>query len=90
MGDRLIVEPTPEEQVRESGLIIPDAAKEKPQRGRVKAAGPGIYQNGKRVPLSVKKGDEILFSKYGGVELSVDGKDVLVLREADVLARVKS
>jgi chaperonin GroES len=70
--------------------VLPDSAKEKPQRGKVLAAGPGRIseQSGDRVPLDVSDGDEVLYSKYGGTEITVDGEDLLVLRESDVLAKV--
>ena len=74
-----------------SGIVLPDTAKEKPQKGKVLAVGDGkLDDDGKRIPLDVKKGDEVLYSKYGGTEIKVDGEDLLVLRESDVLARVES
>ena len=85
LGDRLIVRAVEEEETTASGLVLPDTAKEKPQKGKVLAAG-----DGKRIPLDVKKGDEVLYSKYGGTEIKVDGEDLLVLRESDVLALVES
>ena len=89
LGDRLIVQAIEEDEVTASGIVLPDTAKEKPQRGKVIAAGDGkIGDDGKRVPLDVKKGDEVLYSKYGGTEVTVEGDDLLVLREADVLAKV--
>jgi chaperonin GroES len=91
LGDRLIVQAIEEEQTTASGLVLPDTAKEKPQKGKVIAAGDGkLDDDGKRIPLDVKKGDEVLYSKYGGTEIKVDGEDLLVLRESDVLARVES
>jgi chaperonin GroES len=89
LGDRLIVRAIEEELTTASGLVLPDTAKEKPQKGEVLAVGDGkIDDNGKRVPLDVKEGDEVLYSKYGGTEIKVDGEDLLVLRESDVLAKV--
>lgn len=90
--DRLIVEPIEEDTIRGSGIIVPDVAKEKPQQGKVLAVGPGrVHEStGRYVKLHVEVGDVVLYSKYGGTELTVDGKTVLVLREADVLARVKT
>ena len=88
LGDRVIVEVLEEEQTTVSGIVLPDTAKEKPQRGKVLAVGPGRYEEGKLVPLDVKKGDEIIFSKYGGTEVKVDGEDLLILRESDILAKV--
>jgi chaperonin GroES len=90
LGDRLIVEVLEEEQTTTSGIVLPDTAKEKPQRGRVVAAGPGNYnQDGDdRIPLDLTAGDTIIFSKYGGTEIKVGGVEYLILRESDVLAKV--
>ena len=92
LGDRLIVRAIDEEQTTASGLVLPDTAKEKPQKGEVLAAGEGRWDEDgdKRIPLDVKKGDKVLYSKYGGTEIKVDGEDLLVLRESDVLAIVES
>jgi chaperonin GroES len=91
LGDRLIVEVLEEEQTTVSGIVLPDTAKEKPQRGRVVAAGPGgRNEAGERVPLDVAAEDTIIFSKYGGTEIKVDGVEYLILRESDVLAKVVS
>ena len=86
LGDRVIVEVLEEEEVTVSGIVLPDTAKEKPQRGSVLEVGPGRYEDGKLVPLDVKKGDEIIFSKYGGTEVKVDGDEYLILSARDVLA----
>ena len=88
LGDRLIVQALEEEETTASGLVLPDTAKEKPQRGKVVAVGDGVYEDGNRRPLEVSEGDEVLYSKYGGTEIKVDGDDLLVLRESDVLAKV--
>jgi chaperonin GroES len=90
LGDRLIVEAIEEEETTASGIVLPDTAKEKPQRGKVVAVGEGNWDEdgAKRIPLDVAEGDEILYSKYGGTEINVDGDDLLVLRESDVLAKV--
>jgi chaperonin GroES len=89
LGDRLIVKAVEEEETTASGIVLPDTAKEKPQRGKVLAVGDGkIADDGKRVPIDVSDGDEVLYSKYGGTEITVDGEDLLVLRESDVLAVV--
>jgi chaperonin GroES len=89
LGDRLIVQAIEEEQTTASGLVLPDTAKEKPQKGKVLAVGDGrIDDDGKRVPLDVADGAEVLYSKDGGTEIKVDGEDLLVLRESDVLAKV--
>jgi chaperonin GroES len=92
LGDRLIVRAIEEEETTASGIVLPDTAKEKPQKGKVIAAGDGKVNEdtGKRTPLDVKEGDEVLYSKYGGTEIKVDGEDLLVLRENDVLAKVES
>ncbi|MFM9163962.1 MAG: co-chaperone GroES [Solirubrobacterales bacterium] len=92
LGDRLIVRATDEEETTASGLVLPDTAKEKPQQGEVLAVGEGSWDEDgeKRIPLDVKKGDKVLYSKYGGTEIKVDGEDLLVLRESDVLAIVES
>jgi chaperonin GroES len=88
LGDRVIVEVLEEEETTISGIVLPDTAKEKPQRGRVLAAGPGRYEDGKLVPLDVVEGDEVIYSKYGGTEVTVSGEDYLILRESDILAKV--
>jgi len=88
LGDRVVVEVLEEEELTVSGIVLPDTAKEKPQRGKVLAVGPGRYEDGKLVPLDVKKGDEIIFSKYGGTEVKVGGEEFLILRESDILAKV--
>ena len=89
LGDRLIVKAVEEEATTASGIVLPDTAKEKPQKGKVLAVGDGkLDDNGKRVPLDVTEGDEVLYSKYGGTEITVEGEDLLVLRESDVLAKV--
>ena len=77
-----------EEEVTASGIVLPDTAKEKPQRGRVLAVGKGRYEDGELIPLDVAEGDEVLYSKYGGTEITVEGDELLVLRESDVLAKV--
>ena len=90
LGDRLIVEVLEEEESTVSGIVLPDTAKEKPQRGRVLAVGPGSRDdNGQFVAMDLEEGDEIVFSKYGGTEIKVDGEELLVLRESDVLAKVQ-
>jgi chaperonin GroES len=90
LGDRLIVKALEEEETTASGIVLPDTAKEKPQRGKVVAVGEGKWDEDgqKRIPLDVAKGDEVLYSKYGGTEITVEGDDLLVLRESDVLAKV--
>jgi chaperonin GroES len=91
LGDRLIVETLEEEETTASGIVLPDTAKEKPQRGRVLSVGPGSRNDkGEIVPMDVAVGDEIIFSKYGGTEIKIGADDVLILRESDVLAKVVS
>ena len=92
LGDRLIVEVLDEEEMTYSGIVLPDTAKEKPQRGRVLAVGPGnrSEQTGELSPLDVAEGDEVVFSKYGGTEIKVGADELLILRESDVLAKVVS
>jgi chaperonin GroES len=90
LGDRLIVEVLEEEETTVSGIVLPDTAKEKPQRGRVLAVGPGARneETGEHVPMDVEEGDEVIFSKYGGTEIKLGTDDVLILRESVVLAKV--
>ena len=90
LGDRLIVKPIEEEETTASGIVLPDTAKEKPQKGKVVAVGDGRWDEDgeKRIPLDVAEGDEVLYSKYGGNDIVVDGEDLLVMRESDVLAKV--
>ena len=92
LGDRLIVEALEEEQTTVGGIVLPDTAQEKPQRGTVLAVGPGSrnQETGEYIPMDVAEGDVIVYSKYGGTEIKVDGEDLLVLRESDVLAKVES
>src|SRR3954466_14689524 len=92
LGDRLLVRPVEEEETTASGLVLPDTAKEKPQKGKVLAVGDGKFDEDgeKRIPLEVSVGDEVLYSKYGGTEIKVDGEGLLVLRESDVLAKVEA
>jgi chaperonin GroES len=89
LADRLVLEVLEEEQATGSGIVLPDTAREKPQRGRVLAVGPGARdEHGNQVPLDVAAGDEVVFSKYGGTEVKLGADDVLILRESDVLAKV--
>ncbi|HEX2506502.1 MAG TPA: co-chaperone GroES [Gaiellaceae bacterium] len=89
LGDRLIVEVLEEEETTTSGIVLPDTAKEKPQRGRVLAVGPGPRdEDGEYVKMDLAEGDEIVFSKYGGTEIRLGNDDYLILRESDVLAKV--
>ena len=87
IGDRVVVKPEPEEEKTKSGIVLPDTAKEKPQEGTVVAVGPGkVLDNGQRVPLEVKVGDRIIYAKYGGTEVKVDGEEYMILSERDILA----
>jgi chaperonin GroES len=90
LGDRLIVEPLEEEQTTVGGIVLPDTALEKPQRGSVVAVGPGerSRETGEVIPMDVNEGDVVVFSKYGGTEIKIEGTDYLILRESDVLAKV--
>ena len=89
LDDRIVVQPMEAEEKTSGGIVIPDTAKEKPQKGKVIAAGEGrVTAAGKRIPVSVKKGDVILYAKYGGTEIKVEGKDLLILRESDILAKI--
>ncbi|GBD18105.1 10 kDa chaperonin [bacterium HR27] len=87
LGDRVVVKPIQKEEVTKSGIVLPDTAKEKPQRGQVVAVGPGrLTDDGKRLPMEVKVGDEVLFAKYAGTELKIDDEEYLILSEKDILA----
>jgi chaperonin GroES len=89
LDDRVVVQPLEAEEVTAGGIVLPDAAKEKPQRGKVLATGPGkLLDSGNRGELSVKIGDEVIFGKYGGSDVEVDGEDLKILRESDILAKV--
>ena len=89
LGDRVVVKPTPREEMTKSGIVLPDAVKEKPQEGTVLAVGPGRYDdNGKRIPIDVVEGDVVIYSKYGGTEVKYSGKEYLLLSARDVLAKV--
>ena len=91
LGDRLIVEVLDEEDVTASGIVLPDTAREKPQRGKILAVGPGPRdEDGEYIKMDVEEGDEIIFSKYGGTEIKIGVDEVLILRETDVLAKVVS
>ncbi len=90
LGDRLVVEPKEREERTASGIILPETAKEKPQEGKVLAVGPGRRdEEGKRIPMDVKKGDMVLYAKYAGTEVKLDDKKLLILKESDILALVK-
>jgi chaperonin GroES len=87
LEDRVVIKPLEADEMKKGGIIIPDTAKEKPQEGEVIAVGPGrLSEDGKRIPVEVKKGDRILYGKYSGTEVSVDGEEFLIMRESDILA----
>jgi chaperonin GroES len=89
LEDRVVVKPSEEEATTASGLVIPDTAKERPQEGEVMAIGPGRFEEGARVPVDVKVGDKVIYSKYGGTEVKIEGDEYLILSARDVLAIVK-
>jgi chaperonin GroES len=86
LADRVVVKALEESETMRGGLYIPDTAKEKPQQGEIMAVGPGRFEDGKRVPLDCKVGDKVLYGKYSGTEVAVEGEQYLILRESDVLA----
>ena len=88
LADRVLVRPDDSDKPLPSGLVIPDTAKEKPQEGVVLAVGPGAYHEGQRIPLDVKEGDRVVFSKYGGTEVIVEGEDLMILSEREILGVV--
>ncbi len=90
LGSRLVVEPIEQEDVTASGIVLPETAKEKPQKGKVLSMGPGDRdEEGKRIPMDVKVGDTVLYAKYSGTEIKMDQKKLLILKESDVLAIVE-
>ncbi|MBF0634763.1 MAG: co-chaperone GroES [Nitrospinae bacterium] len=90
LGDRVLIQPAEAKETMKGGIIIPDSAKEKPQEGAVVAAGPGkILEDGKVRPMSVKKGDKVIYSKYAGTEVKLDGEEYLLMREDDILGIVE-
>jgi chaperonin GroES len=89
LDDRIVVEPMEAESKTKGGIVLPDTAQEKQQKGKVIAVGPGrVADDGKRIPPTVKKGDKVIYAKYGGSEIDVDGKEYMILRESDVLAKI--
>jgi chaperonin GroES len=89
LGNRVVVEPIEQEDTTSSGIVLPETAKEKPQKGKVLAVGPGERdEDGKRIPMDVSEGDTVLYAKYSGTEIKLDGKKLLILRESDLLAIV--
>ncbi len=90
LGNRVVVEPIEQDEITAGGIVLPETAKEKPQKGKVISVGPGDRdEDGKRIPMDVEKGDTVLFAKYAGTEIKVEGKKLLILRESDLLAIVE-
>ncbi|OOP56529.1 MAG: co-chaperone GroES [Candidatus Brocadia carolinensis] len=90
LDDRVVIEPMEAEEKTAGGIVLPDTAKEKPMKGKIIAVGDGkLLENGKRAELLVKKGDKVLYGKYAGTEVTVDGKEYLVMRESDILAKIE-
>jgi chaperonin GroES len=90
LGDRVVIQPTAREEMTKSGIVLPDTAKEKPQEGKILAAGPGrILDDGKREAMDVKKGDKVLYAKYAGTEFKIDDEDLLIVSQKDILAIVE-
>jgi chaperonin GroES len=88
LGDRVVIKPTPKEEVSKGGIVLPDTAKEKPQEGKIIAVGPGrVTEDGKRIAMDVKKGDKVIYSKYAGTEFKLDGEELIIMREGDILAK---
>jgi len=88
LGDRVVIKPTPKEEISKGGIVLPDTAKEKPQDGKIVAVGPGrLTEDGKRIEMEVKVGDKVIYSKYAGTEVKVDDEELIILRESDILAK---
>ena len=90
LGDRVVIQPTPREEMTKSGIVLPDTAKEKPQEGKILSVGPGrVLDDGTREQIDVKKGQKVLYAKYAGTEFKVDGEDLLIISQKDILAVVE-
>ena len=88
LGDRVVIKPTPKEEVSKGGIVLPDTAKEKPQEGKIIAVGPGrLTEEGKRIAMEVKKGDKVIYSKYAGTEFKLENEELVIMREGDILAK---
>ena len=88
LGDRIIVKPTPREEITKGGIVLPDTVQEKPQEGKVVAVGPGkMTEDGKRIAMDIKVGDTVIYAKYGGSEIKEDDEELIILRESDILAK---
>jgi chaperonin GroES len=91
LGDRVVVRPTPKEEVSKGGVILPDTVREKPQEGKIIAVGPGrLSEEGTRIAMELKPGDKVIYAKYAGTELKLDDEEVIILRESDILAKRSS
>jgi chaperonin GroES len=91
LGDRVVIQPTPREEMTKSGIVLPDTAKEKPQEGKIIAAGPGrLTDEGNREPMDVKEGDTVLYAKYAGTEFKIEGEELLIVSQKDILAIVEN
>jgi chaperonin GroES len=91
LGDRVVIQPTPREEMTKSGIVLPDTAKEKPQEGKIIAAGPGrVTDEGTREPMDVKEGDTVLYAKYAGTEFKIEGEELLIVSQKDILAIVEN
>jgi len=91
LGDRVVIKPTPKEEVSKGGIVLPDTAKEKPQEGEIIAIGPGrLSEDGKRIAMEVKVGDKVIYSKYAGTEFKLDDEELVIMRESDILAKRSS
>ena len=89
LGDRVVIRPTPKEEVSKGGIVLPDTAKEKPQEGKIIAVGPGrLTEEGDRIAMEVKKGDKVIYSKYAGTEFKLDNEELIIMREGDILAKM--
>jgi chaperonin GroES len=89
LGDRVVIKPTPKEEVSKGGIVLPDTAKEKPQEGKIIAVGPGrLTEDGKRIDMEVKKGDKVIYSKYAGTEFKLGDEELVIMREGDILAKM--
>jgi chaperonin GroES len=88
LGDRIVIKPTPKEEVSKGGIFLPDTAKEKPQEGKIVAVGPGrLTEDGNHIAMEVKKGDKVIYSKYAGTEFKLDEEELVIMREGDILAK---
>jgi len=88
LGDRVVIKPTPKEEVSKGGIVLPDTAKEKPQEGKIIAVGPGrLTEDGKRIAMEVKKGDKVIYSKYAGTEFKLNDEELIIMREGDILVK---